>query len=138
MTSNSKILDMLGLDLDKPEDLLGVQLAEEDHGLIQELIQTRIRKGLRQADVAAKMQRDPSAVSNFERLGGDPHMSTIRRYAQAVGVRIRHRVEDAEPSMRDKEVLDYAANVVPLFSSKLRKTSLSAVYSEMEQAEAAL
>ncbi|GAA3401719.1 helix-turn-helix domain-containing protein [Pseudarthrobacter polychromogenes] len=138
MTSNSKILEMLGLDLDNPEDLLGVQLAEEDHEFIQELIRMRIKKGLRQADVAAKMRRDPSAVSNFERLGGDPHLSTIRRYAQAVGLRIRHRVEDAEPSARDREVLEYAANVVPLFSKKIGSGSLSAVYSEMEQAEAVL
>ena len=138
MTSNSKILEMLGLDLDNPDDLLGVQLAEEDHELIQELIRMRIRKGLRQVDVATKMQRDPSAVSNFERLGGDPHLSTVRRYAQAVGVRIRHRVEDAEPSVRDREVLEYAANVVPMFSHKIGKGSLSAVYTEMEQAEAAI
>jgi hypothetical protein len=40
------------------------------------------------------MRRDKAAVSNFERLSADPHQSTIRRYAAAIGAYVRHIVED--------------------------------------------
>ncbi|MEV1168744.1 hypothetical protein [Nonomuraea sp. NPDC049784] len=38
------------------------------------------------------MGRSQPAVSDFERLGGDPHLSTIRRYALAIGVEVIHAV----------------------------------------------
>jgi transcriptional regulator with XRE-family HTH domain len=138
MGEKSKLLELLGLDLDDADQRLHVQLAEEDHELIQELVRMRRDKGLLQTDVAAKMQRDKSAVSNFERLGGDPHMSTVRRYAQAIGVRIHHRVEDAEPSTVERNVLRYAANVIPMPQHRVNRSSLKAVYEQMEAEDVAL
>ncbi|MGW5157436.1 hypothetical protein ACWEPN_18360 [Nonomuraea wenchangensis] len=38
------------------------------------------------------MGRSQPAVSDLERLGGDPHLSTIRRYALAIGVDVFHSV----------------------------------------------
>lgn len=138
MGERSKLLEMLGLDLDDADQRLRVQLAEEDHELIQELVRMRREKGMRQVDVAEKMQRDKSAVSNFERLGGDPHLSTIRRYAQAIGVRIQHRVENAEPSAVEQSVLRYAANVIPMPQRRVNRSSLDAVYRQMESEDVAL
>lgn len=138
MGENSKLLEMLGLDLDDDDQRLMVQLAEEDHELVQALIQMRRDKGLKQSEVAAKMQRDPASVSNFERLGGDPHLSTIRRYAHAIGARILHRVEDAQPSRVEKDVLEYAANVVPMKPRRVGRSSLEAVYRQMESEDIAL
>lgn len=40
------------------------------------------------------METTQSAVSDFERLGGDPKLSTIQRYARAVGVRLALRMEE--------------------------------------------
>lgn len=138
MGKESKLLEMLGIDLDDAGQRLHVHLAAEDHALIQELIRMRHEKGLRQADVAEKMQRDKSSVSNFERLGGDPHLSTVRRYAQAIGVRIQHRVENAEPSEVDRNVLKYAANVVPMPRHRVKRSSLEVVYRQMENEDVAL
>jgi transcriptional regulator with XRE-family HTH domain len=46
--------------------------------------------------VADRMGRDKAAVSNFERLSADPHLSTIRRYAAAIGAMVTHTVENFE------------------------------------------
>lgn len=127
MTTESKILEFLKIDLDDPAQRLGVQLAEEDHELIQALIKMRRDKGLTQADIATTMQRDPSAVSNFERLGGDPHLSTIRRYAQAIGARIYHRVEDAQAGAKKHLLAEYASNVLP-FEPRHTPTTVTEMY----------
>lgn len=85
-----------GLDPDSRDYRLRQQLAEADNELIEHLVQLRKDKGLTQKVVARRMKRDVAAVSNFERLRADPHLSTIRRYAAAIGASITHLVVDAE------------------------------------------
>lgn len=68
------------------------ELISADLSLLRALVQMRIDSGLTQDDVAKAMGRDPSAVSRFERLDSDPHMSTVRRYARAVNASIQHMV----------------------------------------------
>jgi len=85
-----------GLDPDSPDYRLRQQLAEADDQLIESLVQLRKLKGLTQKVVAMRMKRDVAAVSNFERLRADPHLSTIRRYAAAIGASITHRVVDVD------------------------------------------
>lgn len=83
-----------GLDPDSSEYRLRELLAKADDELLEQLVQIRIYKQLTQQTVADRMKRDKAAVSNFERLGTDPHLSTIRRYAAAVGATVTHRVRD--------------------------------------------
>jgi transcriptional regulator with XRE-family HTH domain len=83
-----------GLDPAGAEYRLRQALAEADDDLLERLVRVRKEKGLTQQDVADRMLRDKSAVSNFERLSADPHLSTIRRYAAAVGAMISHSVVD--------------------------------------------
>lgn len=85
-----------GLDPDSPDYRLRQQLAEADDQLIEHLVQLRKDKGLTQKVVAERMKRDVAAVSNFERLRADPHLSTIRRYAAAIGASITHQVVDVD------------------------------------------
>ncbi len=92
-----RLLSLLGADPSDPQERLGVTLAEADNRLIDDLVALRKAKGLLQRDVAARMGRDQAAVSNFERLGADPHLSTVRRYARAVGAEVVHHVTDAVP-----------------------------------------
>lgn len=79
----------LGLDPHDPE----VVAAEEDTNthmdLIETLVTIRNHRKLTQADVAVRMGTTQSRVSNFERLGGDPRLTTIFRYARAVGAKVR-------------------------------------------------
>lgn len=93
MDAYGQIATELDIDLDDPEEQLARDLAQEDDRLLEQLVAYRRALGVTQQDVANALGRHKSAVSNFERLGADPHQSTIRRYAAAIGVRIRHVVE---------------------------------------------
>ena len=78
-------------DLDAAEDL-AKYLAAQDAEFLATLIAHRTAAGLTQADLAAAWGRHKTAVSQFEQLGNDPRLSTIRRYAASVGVRYHHFV----------------------------------------------
>ncbi|QNJ91441.1 helix-turn-helix transcriptional regulator [Mycolicibacterium fluoranthenivorans] len=84
-----------GIDPDSADYHLRDALAESDHELLEQLVALRKRKGLTQQVVAERMKRDKAAVSNFERLSSDPHLSTIRRYAAAIGAYVKHDVRDS-------------------------------------------
>lgn len=78
--------------VDAGQDLVEF-LVEQDLEFMAELRRCRERAGLSQAAVARAWGRDPSAVSQFEKLGHDPKLSTIRRYAASIGARYTHEVE---------------------------------------------
>lgn len=67
--------------------------AEARAALRLTLIQARKACGLTQKDVAGAMETTQSAVSDFERGGTDPHLSTLQRYARAVGARLVVRAQ---------------------------------------------
>lgn len=67
-------------------------LAREHRHLRAELVRVRTENGLTQADVAQLLQITPQAVSKLERYDADPKLSTLARYANAVGALIEHRV----------------------------------------------
>lgn len=56
---------------------------------IQQSRQLRRAEGLTQKDMAERMETTQSCVSDFERIGGDPRIHTIQRYARAMGYRAR-------------------------------------------------
>ncbi len=86
------IAELLGIDLDDPEVQRENAAIDRDMRLIETLVGIRRQRGMTQAEVAERMGRSQPAVSDFERLGGDPHLSTIRRYALAIGVDVHHTV----------------------------------------------
>ncbi len=67
-------------------------LAREDRELKVALVHARRGAGLTQADVAKLLGVSQQAINKFERYDSDPKLSTIRRYANAVGVLVEHRV----------------------------------------------
>lgn len=68
--------------------------AETRSGLLTELIGLRQAGGITQQAVAERMHTTQSAVSEFENGGTDPRLSTLQRYARAVGA---HLVVTLEP-----------------------------------------
>lgn len=84
------------------------ELVRADRALIESLVNARKNKGLSQDQVAELMGCDQAAVSRFERFTHDPHMSTVRRYALAVGVEVTHHVgrQRADRPI-DESVRDY-------------------------------
>lgn len=60
--------------------------------LLAELVERRHDAGLSQADVAARMGTSQPAVARLEAGGVDARLSTLERYAAAVGLRMEVRL----------------------------------------------
>jgi len=60
-------------------------LVDRRRQVVGELARERQRLGLSQTEVAARMQTSQSAVARLEGGDGDLRLSTLQRYAAAVG-----------------------------------------------------
>lgn len=87
--------DLLPPEFKSDEDQLALDLAREGQTLLVRLIEARKSAGLTQEQVAEILGLSQATISAFERLGNDPRLSTIRRYARAVGVMVSHHVGPA-------------------------------------------
>ena len=85
------IYELLGEDPGAPGHSRARSLVAADRALVRDLVAVRER-GMTQADVARAMGTDQASVSRFESGNSDAHLSTVRRYAKAVGALIRHEV----------------------------------------------
>jgi predicted transcriptional regulator len=72
------------------------EMAERRYALARELTARRIDLGLTQTEVAARMGTSQSAVARLEAGNLDVRMSTLERYAAAVGHVVSWRLEDRE------------------------------------------
>lgn len=88
-------------DLGYRDDDVAVRKAREAAAvyaeLVDSLIESRERAGLKQRQLAKRMGTSQSAVSELEN-GSDARLSTIIRYAQAAGCEIHIRVTPAGPA----------------------------------------
>ena len=108
-TWERELLEAAGHD---PDDA-AVRNAARDAARMTDLIHTlrgfRERAKLTQQEIADRMGTTQSRVSNFERLGADPRLSTVFRYARAVDSHLRWTcpvptvrvtiADDAKPSV---------------------------------------
>lgn len=67
-------------------------LARENREMRSALVRIRREAGLTQSDVAERMGVTQQAVHKLERYDADPRLSTVERYANAVGALVLHRV----------------------------------------------
>lgn len=81
------------IDRNSPGYKLARELARADQQFLVRLVQKRVEQGLTQDDMAKRMGVSQPTVAAFERYDNDPKLSTIRRYAHALGVSIRHVVD---------------------------------------------
>lgn len=88
------LLDILGLDPDDPAVKAGRRHGATIARLIDGLVHVREKHDLTQAQVAERMETTQSSVSNIERQSGDPKLSTLLRYADAVGAEIDFMITD--------------------------------------------
>ncbi len=91
------VAELLGVDLDSPEMRRAEILAANDRRLLAELVRIRQARGLSQAAVGEIMGVTQPTVAAFEAYDSNPRLSSIRRYAHAVGALVHHRVE-ADPA----------------------------------------
>jgi transcriptional regulator with XRE-family HTH domain len=82
----------LGFDANDPQVAAALEDAETHMRLVETLVGVRKQRDMKQRVVAERMETTQSRVSNFERIGGDPRLSTILRYARAVDAKVRMTV----------------------------------------------
>lgn len=85
--------DLLPEEFNTPDARAARDAATEDQNLLVALITARQDAGMTREDLASRAGLPVSEVADFERLGHDPRLSTVRRYARAVGITVRHAVE---------------------------------------------
>lgn len=77
--------EMLGIDRNDPLTQRAKILEDEIVGMLESLARVRRKNDLTQSDVAELMGVDPSFISRIESGRNDLHLSTLKRYAWAVG-----------------------------------------------------
>ena len=68
-------------------------LADQRHDVLDQLVSERQRLGLSQTEVAARMRTSQSAVARLESGAADVRLSTLQRYAAAVGRDLQVRLK---------------------------------------------
>jgi transcriptional regulator with XRE-family HTH domain len=74
------------------------EMSERRRALSDELVERRRALGLSQTQVAARMGTSQSAVARIETGASDVLMSTVDRYASALGWRLEWSLEPEQPS----------------------------------------
>jgi transcriptional regulator with XRE-family HTH domain len=93
-----ELLDAVGFDPDDPGVRDALHDARASERVVDVLVDLRKKAGLSQTDVAREMRTSRAAVATFEQAGGDPHLSTVQRYARAVGAQLDLTVTRAPQS----------------------------------------
>lgn len=76
-----------------PEVQAAYEAQVDEFSIVRELIAARIRAGLTQGQIAARMGTTQSVVARLEGGKRTPSMSTVQRYAQAAGCKAVLRLE---------------------------------------------
>ncbi|MCZ9634599.1 helix-turn-helix domain-containing protein [Rhodococcus sp. BH5] len=106
MDGVDEFAELLGMDPSDPDDERALRLAQVHEGFLATLVALR-REHFKQSDFADRMGRDAASVSRFERIGTDPHLSTILRYAVALGVDYSISVEVPVPKKADDNIIHF-------------------------------
>lgn len=76
-----------------PEFAAGVEDAETRFALVEKLRDVRKQSKISQKQLASEIGTTQSAISDFERGETDPQLSTIQRYARAVGASVKFVID---------------------------------------------
>lgn len=79
-----------------------LELVQRDSDFLDALINLRTSNGISQESVAERMGVTQPAVAAFEREDSNPTLSSIRRYALAVGAKITYDVSSAFNQSKSK------------------------------------
>ena len=93
--------------LNNPEAEADDDGLEKEFSLFAELLKARMEAGLTQAEVARRMGTQTPAIARLEAGGGNkrhsPSISTLRRYARAVGCQLEIRLVQTLVKSKAKE-----------------------------------
>jgi DNA-binding phage protein len=82
-----------------------LEAAERRRALLKELAGVRERQRRSQTAVAAEMKTSQSSVARLESPAGDARLSTIDRYAEALGFRVQWHLLPLEESKEEPPLI---------------------------------
>ena len=80
----------------------GYDALEEEFALASMLIEARTNAKLSQAELAERMGTSQSTIARLESAAAKPTLSTLERFARAIGMRVRVSLEPAGRSPKRK------------------------------------
>lgn len=89
-------------------------LADNQEDFMHNLVKARENAGLTQKDLADLLGVSQATVSQFEHYDNDPKLSTVRRYALAVGARLDWQLAEYSEWRTDLVLSSILDRVVPL------------------------
>ena len=84
----TKIADLKRRLMENPEFQQEYEKADAEFRLVESLVNARTKANLSQAEVARRVGTTQSAIARLEGGGVTPSISTLRRYAEATGMRL--------------------------------------------------
>jgi transcriptional regulator with XRE-family HTH domain len=87
-----------------PDFAEGLESGYADFKVGVVLRQARERAGMTQAEIAERLETKKSAISRIERRAGDIRLSTLERYARALGCRLSVRLQPRRLPRRSRSV----------------------------------
>jgi transcriptional regulator with XRE-family HTH domain len=104
--------------------------------LIADLVAARIAAGMTQQEVARKMWTTKSAICRLESgVCTPPNLSTIEKYANAVGARVEVRVRTGRKRLPLLGTKCLAVSVLPLSATTSRSASSSNADAHLQRLE---
>ena len=85
----TKLAALLAKNMAAPEFAAAYAVADVEFSVIEAMIRARTAAGLTQGEVAARTGTTQSAIARLEGGGVSPTIETLRKYAAAVGKRLR-------------------------------------------------
>lgn len=85
----TKISDLKNRWMSDPRFRKEYAKADAEFAIIEALIRARMKAKLSQTELARRLGTTQSAVARLEGGGVSPSLSTLRRYAEATGTRLR-------------------------------------------------
>ena len=85
----AKLAELLAKNMNDPAFAAAYAEADGEFSVIEEMIRARTAAGLTQGEVAARAGTTQSAIARLEGGGVSPTIETLRKYAAAVGKRLR-------------------------------------------------
>jgi len=88
-----------------------VDAAARRRRLLKELAEVRESRGRSQTAVAAEMNSSQSSVARLEGSASDARLSTVDRYAEALGLRVQWHLLPAEAAATEPAVVVHNAAI---------------------------
>ena len=101
-------LSVFDTNFDDPRERLADHIVGNDEKLFRDLVAFRKARGVSQQQVADRMGIDKSNVSRLESGVRDVQLSTLRRYAMALDVIIRHELIAFETLENSRKAHEYS------------------------------